>query len=299
MAIKIAWITSEETHPATPDDIVAIEYLRKQGYHVDSVVWEVSPAHRLKGYDLVIIRSPWDYSQKIEYFNMWLNQLEKNGVNLLNSVPLIRWNSSKEYLLELEKKGISILPTWLVNLGNIDASLKELQAKWGDRVVIKPTVSANSHQTYFAEISQIDIIRERVQEIVTRSPVLLQPFNHSIQKEGEFSLIFFNSPDGFNYSHSVVKKPADGDFRVQTTFGGTAVSYQPTQEMKDFATKVLSFVQYPWLYVRVDLVSYRGKLCLGELEMIEPHLYFRENKNAAQNFLEKIQNHLRPRAVAA
>ncbi|MFL9603558.1 RimK family alpha-L-glutamate ligase, partial [Aeromonas dhakensis] len=78
--------------------------------------------------------------------------------------------------------------------------------------------------------------------------------------EGEWSLIFF----GGQYSHAVRKCPAEGDFRVQTHFGGSARAELPPETIVETAADILRDIpgREDPLYARVDGVERNGTLVL-------------------------------------
>ena len=66
---------------------------------------------------------------------------------LRNSQEVIRWNTDKHYLSEIEKSGLPVVPTAFAN-STTDDWLAELERLilLGD-VVVKPTISAGSNDT--------------------------------------------------------------------------------------------------------------------------------------------------------
>jgi hypothetical protein len=99
---------------------------------------------------------------------------------------------------------------------------------------------------------------------------MVQPYLSGIADEGEYSLLFFNR----RFSHAVVKKAAQGEYRIQSSYGGTDMPYQPSSADIDVASTVLAAVPGNLLYARVDMVrGDDGQLKLIELEIIEPYLY--------------------------
>jgi glutathione synthase/RimK-type ligase-like ATP-grasp enzyme len=120
--------------------------------------------------------------------------------------------------------------------------------------------------------------------------VMVQPFLPEIQ-EGEWSLVFL----GGEYSHAVVKRPADGDFRVQHDFGGTVERREPEGSLIEDARNVLRAAAKATktaigdiLYARVDGIVRDGGLLLMELEVIEPVLFFSHAPGAAARMAELI-----------
>lgn len=87
---------------------------------------------------------------------------------------------------------------------------------------------------------------------------------------------------GGHYSHAVLKKAKEGDFRVQDDFGGTIHPYEPTQDEIFLARAAVEACHIPPLYARVDMVDdNNGKPAVSELELIEPELWFRRHEEAA------------------
>ena len=99
---------------------------------------------------------------------------------------------------------------------------------------------------------------------------LLQAFLPSVLEEGEFSFLYF---DGC-FSHAVRKTPKSGDYRIQSTYGGSEESYAPTSLELKTASDILQVLDVTPLYARVDLLrGTDGMLKLIELEMLEPYFY--------------------------
>ena len=149
---------------------------------------------------------------------------------------------------------------------------------------IKPAFSAGSYLTEVFEISEIQAINEKYKSIAAEKELLLQEFMPEIQTLGETSFIFFNK----KFSHAVNKKPVDGDFRVQSLFGGKYNLVQPSQELIDKAQKIADTFPENLLYARVDGILIENELYLMEIECIEPDLYFNLSENALERFVSAI-----------
>lgn len=175
-------------------------------------VW-TDPSVDWSSYDAVLLRSVWDYHVRYLEFTEWLGQLDKAGVPVLNETDLVRWNADKQYLLELRERGVGIVPSQVAAGPLLRDVLNGLN---GQQVVIKPTVSATAHFTIRGTAGSEEL--SRAMDDLPDTVYLVQPFQPEIQSEGEWSLIFV---DG-EFTHAVLKRPADGDYRVQDDFGGTA-----------------------------------------------------------------------------
>ena len=94
---------------------------------------------------------------------------------------------------------------------------------------------------------------------------------------------------GGKYTHAVRKIAKKGDFRVQDDHGGSVKEYNPSLEEIKFAEECIQKCPYKPLYARVDIVyDNNNKLSLSELELIEPELWFRNNRNSAKKLAKEI-----------
>ena len=115
---------------------------------------------------------------------------------------------------------------------------------------------------------------------------MVQPLVESLVRDGEWSFVFL----GGEFSHAVLKRPAPGDFRVQSIHGGTVSRGNPRQEWVSQARAVLDSVTEPWLYARVDGCIVDGRVVLMELEMLEPDLFFNLAPEAAVRFADCLES---------
>ena len=94
---------------------------------------------------------------------------------------------------------------------------------------------------------------------------------------------------GGKYSHAVLKQAKPGDFRVQDDFGGTLHDYHPKKEEIAIAEACIQACPTPPLYARVDIMwNNDGEPVVGELEMIEPELWFRRDSESASRLATAI-----------
>jgi glutathione synthase/RimK-type ligase-like ATP-grasp enzyme len=156
-------------------------------------------------------------------------------------------------------------------------------AGWRD-VVIKPTVSASAHETWLVRGTPTDEDEARYRRLVDDRAVLVQRFIPQVVGEGEWSFVFVDGA----FSHAVLKRPADGDFRVQREHGGSAEARTPTPTLLEDARAVLARLPHATLYARVDGCALAGRLLLMELELIEPSLFLALDDRAAGRLAEAI-----------
>jgi glutathione synthase/RimK-type ligase-like ATP-grasp enzyme len=276
----VAFVTSQDLADLTPGDTLLAEAFQDAGMRVTPTVWS-DPSVRWKRFDLILIRSPWDYYHEIEAFQEWLT--EREGAFVLNPIPLVRWNLRKNYLAQLAAWGVPIVPTIFLEQGQPTSLALALEERGWQEAVVKPQISAGAFETWPCTLQQAPTQQKKFEASLTERPLLIQPLLSEIRQFGEWSLIFFAG----EFSHAVLKRPSPGDFRVQTEFGGSAQRAEPSEVLLDVAVRAITAAGRvsPWLYARVDLVeTTRGPL-LMELELIEPELFFGLASGAAERFV--------------
>ena len=230
-----------------------------------------------KAFDAVLLRSCWDYHLRPAAFARWLDGLEAAEVRLWNPPHIARWNMDKRYLDDLAALGVPVVPSVRLTRGSPPdlAALLERRG-WGEAVV-KPAVSANAHATWRVRAGGARARQDTLRSMLAAGDVIVQPFVEAVRSRGEWSLMFFQG----EFSHAVLKRPAEGEFRVQERVGGRAVLATPEPEVLHAAADVLSRLPHPGLYARVDGVATPQGWMLMELEMLEPSLFFAHHPPAA------------------
>ena len=97
-------------------------------------------------------------------------------------------------------------------------------------------------------------------------------------------------------SHVVAKKAQSGDYRVQIEHGGTYTTIkQPSAEMLKVTRQALAACPEMPVYARVDMVrnNKTGCLCIIELELTEPDLYFNHTTDNGEAFARAILDNCR------
>ena len=279
----IGFATSKVHSYLTDDDRLAQSELRKLGYQCEPVVWDAQIDWTR--FDCIIIRSCWDYHKRLGEFLSWIDRLQTLRVPLLNSQMTVYWNSNKKYLRELEIKGQKIAPTlWSSPQRLAHDLVVARQEGWND-VIIKPVVSASAYFTRritFNENDDWDAVVADMQNL--NCEIMVQAYQHRIETLGEWSLMFFQN----RFSHAVLKKPRQGDFRVQEEHGGKTVGLEAPPKLVLQATRVLETVEQPCLYARVDGIFENNQFVLMELELIEPFLFLGSHPDAPRRFARAI-----------
>jgi len=118
--------------------------------------------------------------------------------------------------------------------------------------------------------------------------VLVQPFVEEVRTRGEWSLIFIDGA----LTHSVLKRPAADDFRVQSHLGGSTRAEPAPPAVADTARAALRALPAAPLYARLDGVETAAGFLIMEVEVNEPGLFFTHAPAAASTFAEAIRRRL-------
>ncbi len=280
----IAFLTMDSLEGFVSYDYLVRDILQQRGVRVDEVSWR-DPHADWDQYDLVVIRSPWDYQQSCSQFLDVLARIDASGANLQNPLEVVRWNVQKTYLRDLQNSGVTIVPTtWLQSpkVADLTNLFQQLKA---DQVVVKPFIGAGATDTFWLNSDSSTELLRSIETLYRGRLALAQPFVESVLSYGEISLTFF----GGEYSHTVLKTPKTGDFRVQEEHGGIIQRIDPDPEIISFARRSLAAVQADLLYARVDLVFLENQQpAIMELELIEPSLYLSYDEASPRRFADAI-----------
>jgi hypothetical protein len=286
---RIALATYATLPGLNDDDRLLVSALDKQGVAAVPAVWD-SPDVTWSDFQGVLVRSCWDYHRRLPEFLEWIARLERDGRVLWNPPALLRWNSHKSYLRDLAARGVAIVPTRWLARGEPCGLAEVLRHEgWGEAVV-KPAVSASAFGAWSTTLAGAASNQPKLDEMLRNIDVLVQPLVPEVRDPGEWSLVFFEG----RFSHAVLKRPAAGDYRVQWEFGGSADARKPSRRLIVDAERILAAVPGNPLYARVDGVARDGRLALMELELIEPHLFFGWERQAATRLAKAVR-----RALAA
>ena len=269
------------------EDQLLSQVLKDLGLSHQIVAWS-DPEVDWSNFSHLIIKSVWDYFDYYPEFLAWMDQIQALGIPALNDLDLIRWNSDKRYLLEIESKGFPTIAGVLLEKGSMPDLGRILQKIKTDALVIKPVVSGGAKNTLKIPVTRWDDFKEKVAQLLEMEDFLAQPFVKEVAEVGEYSLLFFNS----SFSHAVLKTPAMEDFRVQHYFGGTIQVIQPGPELLAPAHRLMNEFGKGTLYGRVDGVLINGVFHLMELELIEPYLFLGLTENALPNYKKAVSERL-------
>jgi glutathione synthase/RimK-type ligase-like ATP-grasp enzyme len=269
------------------EDKILSDVLTELGISHEIVVWS-DPDVEWEKFSTLLIKSVWDYFDYYPEFLDWIERMKTLNIPVWNSLDTVLWNSSKEYLLEIEKKGFPVI-SGLILEAESKPNLELIKEKIkSDTIVVKPLVSGGAKNTLKIQLTEWDNYSQKLEDLLQEEDFLVQPYVSEVAEVGEYSLIFFNG----KFSHAVLKTPAKSDFRVQHYFGGTIQVIDPKPEMLESCQKLMDNFAPNTLYGRVDGVEIDGVFHLMELELIEPYLFLALTEAAIPNYKTALKERL-------
>lgn len=296
MSKLVAYLTMEDSGDFVIYDQLTYSPLSELGWQVVEVPWSW-PIDDWTQFDAVVIRSTWDYQNRPDEFLSLLGEIESSGVPLFNPRAVCQWNIDKGYLRDLAARGVPTIPTrWLERFDQTFLRSLFDQSEFAGTIVLKPTIGAGADNIFVLrpteELGRTEKLGpteetgwQDAAAVYAKRPLFVQPFLNSIVSLGEYSLFYF----GGEYSHAILKTPAQGDFRVQEEHGGIIRSVQVDNEILAVGEQTISAIGQPLLYARVDLVRLDDdSLAVIELELIEPSLYFPYDEESPRRFARAL-----------
>lgn len=298
---RIALATSSALPELELDDRPLVPALAARGITAEPVVWD-DPAVDWSVYDLVLIRSTWDYTERPAEFLAWTRAVESVS-RLVNPASAVAWNVDKQYQRALERAGLPIIPTiWLDPERNFDSrAIHTRFPAFGD-FVIKPTISTGGRDTgrYNAgeTPSRALAITHSKNLLNAGRHVMVQRYLRQVDTVGESALVFV---DG-EFSHAVRKAPQlEGPFRAKDDEDAAVkhdvmTAREASAEEREVAARVVAALPQlvdgldgPLLYARVDLVpDDAGHPVVLELALTEPSFYFSLADGSLDRFADAL-----------
>lgn len=269
---RIALVTARVLAEPDPDMAPLARALEALGARATAVAWDDAGTD-WGAFDAIVVRSAWDYVPRRDAFCAWADRAASRA-RLFNPPDVVRWNTDKRYLADLEARGVPVVPTlWA---GGADLS----RVPWDD-VVLKPRVSAASFGTRRFSLGRERREAEAFLEASLRErAMMVQPYLASVEREGERALVWIDGA----LTHSVTKSP-----RFSGDAERTSAALPVDDEARALALAALEPLAARLLYARVDVArDGAGVLRVMELELVEPSLFLSEHPPALERFARAI-----------
>ena len=282
---RVALATCADLPDLADDDRLLIEPLRQYDIEAVPAVWD-DAAVDWASFDLVVLRSPWDYARRREQFLAWAYAVPR----LFNPAKVVEWNTDKTYLRALSSAGVPVVPTRWYEPGD---PVVDLPAD--GEYVIKPAVSAGSIDTgryRLADAEHRSLGHAHIDRLQSRgATTMLQPYFDGVDTAGETAMLFL----GGRFSHAIRKaaildgpdRGTEGLFRAERIDVRTpsdaehAVARQALRALPDDHENLL--------YARVDLIpGSDGEPIVLEVELTEPSLFLGHGAGAPARLAEAI-----------
>lgn len=304
MTIRIALVSGREALALDEDMPALSAALRLAGAVVETPFWD-DPAVDWRRYSAAVLRSTWDYVERIDEFLPWADRCARQTL-LLNPPDVVRWNTDKHYLIDLARAGVPVVPTRFVEPGAAAAAeLARFLDGGADALtvgssqsfaefVVKPSIGAGSKDT--ARYGRHGVARatEHLARLLARDrSVMLQPYLGRVDEQGETAVIYL----GGEFSHAIRKGPLlrDGATSVEGLFAPEQITTRQPQfdELRLARRAYAAIGSSRPVYARIDLI--RGSddaPVVLELELTEPSLFFEHAPGSAQRFARALLERL-------
>ncbi|SNT08893.1 hypothetical protein SAMN06309944_2038 [Micrococcales bacterium KH10] len=300
---RVALATCSALPMLEEDDVPLIAAFAQVGITAEPVVWD-QPGVVWGDYDLVVVRSTWDYSDRRDEFIAWANSVPR----LLNAATVLKWNTDKHYLKELAEQGVRTIDTlWLDPEKHLTSQAIHTRLPAFGDYVIKPTISAGAQDTirYRESSAQArgDAILHVRDLLRDGRNVMVQRYFTRVDTDGETCLVYIAG----EFSHAVRKDPmlqrdatrTKGQYQREVMNATTATSEQIklAEHTMDKAAELLGISRSDLLYARVDMLPGDDDVPhLLELELTEPVLYFSKTPRSIDRFVSEVQRRIADRS---
>ena len=307
---RVALVTAREALDLDPDMPLMTSALRAVGAAVETPCWD-DPGVDWSRYGMALLRSTWDYVDRIDEFLAWCDHCASR-TRLLNRPDVVRWNTDKHYLLDLAREGVPVVPTRFVETGDdASAALDAFLAGGASfltagescefaEFVVKPAIGAGSRDAARYRRDEAGQARAHLERLLAAGrSTMLQPYLERVDQHGETAVLYL----GGRFSHAARKGPLlrPGAALVEGLFAPEDIRARAADPAElEVAAAAYAAVPFdPPIYARIDLLrDARGAPAVLELELTEPSLFLAQAPGAAESFAEHLVHSLREASPA-
>lgn len=269
---RIAIVTTLELPVPDADEVLLLPLLPE----ADLVCWDDSGVDWAT-YELVVIRSTWNYTDHLDEFLAWATRVS-HATRLMNPVQVMEWNTDKRYLSDLAARGIPTVPTTFVAPGE-EVPADAVVALAG-HLVVKPSVGAGSKGAQLFNGDPAGAAAHLAALHAEGRTAMLQPYLAAVDTHGETALMYV----GGEFSHAARKAAIlsrDMSWATGLYADEKVVATTASDAERELADRVLA--ELPGLaYARVDLLPTAEGPVVLELELTEPSLFLALGEGAPE-----------------
>lgn len=247
------------------------------------VAWD-DPPHDWSDVDLVVLRSTWNYHDRVDVFLDWVRSVDAVAP-VWNRPETVVANTDKRYLERFAAAGIPTTPTRFVAAADLAGEVPTLDDRdlVGD-VIVKPAVGAGSNGVG-RFVDDPGAARRHISALHdVGDTAMIQPYLAEVDQRGETGLVYF----GGRFSHAFRKAAifaGEPDFSLGLYAAETVTATIATPAERAVADRVVARLE-PTAYARIDLLPTSDGPVLLEVELTEPSLFLDTDPGAARRAAE-------------
>lgn len=295
--MRVAFVTTADVSAIHDDVDLLLQEVAfgATGIELLQVAWEDESAE-WEAFDLVVVRSPWNYVEHLAEFRAWLESRRENR-RFHNPVPLLEWNLNKRYLADLAQRGVPVVPTQFVETLE---EFRTISAAMGSKeFVVKPSISAGSRLT--GRFREGDPAAAELARTILANDlmVMVQPFAERIDVEGEIGTVVFDGAISHSFRKAAVLDRnggfVGGTYREEISAVAAPEDVLEVVQSAVTATRAIAR-ENGWisesdelLYGRYDVIRLDdGTPVVLEAELFEPCFFLPVDPDAANRFVQAV-----------
>ena len=295
--MRVAFVTTVDLAAIHDDVDLPLQKAAFAAAGIDllQVAWEDESA-KWDAFDLVVVRSPWNYVEHLAEFRAWLDA-RRGTCRLHNPVPLLEWNLNKRYLDDLGERGVATVPTLFAE--TLKSFRTASAAMSSEEIVVKPSISAGSRFTgrFRADDPRAEELAQAI--LANGLTAMVQPYAQRIDTEGEIGTVLFDGAISHSFRKAALLDQdgalVGGTYREEIS--AVLAPDDVLEVVRDAATASLSIArENGWigesdelLYGRYDVIRRDdGSPALLEAELFEPCFFLSTDPDAANRFVQAV-----------
>jgi hypothetical protein len=302
MSTRVALVSARAARDLDEDLPPLLAAFAEQGAQAQVTVWDDREVD-WAGFDVALLRSAWDYTERIGEFLGWVARTA-SVTRLLNPPPVVRWNSDKHYLRDLAQLGVPIVASAFVEPDmDPQAALAQFLARYDSpELVVKPAVGAGSRDARrHARDAHAEILGHMTPLLAAGRSLLVQPYLPSVDRSGETALVYIEGAFSHAFRKGALLPLGAGS--TAALFAAEEITARvPGADELAVGAQILAGIPFKdLLYARIDLIrGGHNEPRVLELELTEPSLYFKHGAGSAtrlaQATLARLTGRLRSSA---